>query len=91
MYPGAGLNSVQPPNYYPGYFPPSAMANLPMAPGNVGINPGVLPMPMAMLMPMSMPVAMGSNENSNSNENANTNVNINSGSYRRSLHRPSKE
>ncbi|XP_044593434.1 uncharacterized protein LOC123271231 isoform X2 [Cotesia glomerata] len=82
MYSGVPLNVMQSPNYYPGYSP-AVMSNLPM-PG--GINPALsMPMP----MPMSMPVAMGSNENSN--ENANTNVNVNAGSYRRSLHSPSKD
>lgn len=83
LYPLGGPHPYMMPQYIPNYYPtgPQPYPMMAFGAANSGINSGQLP--------MSSPVIPSSDQNTN--ENANTNVNINSASFRRSLHRPSKE
>ncbi|KAK0086221.1 hypothetical protein PV325_003572 [Microctonus aethiopoides] len=80
-YPSAGGYQM-PPRYVPNFYPPQSHYPNAQMPYVAGPGPEQSP-------PAYQPSIMPGSENTN--ENANTNVNINSGSYRRSLHSPSKE
>ena len=77
---GLGLN----PPMGTGVFPNMGMGGI-SPPGAVGSDGGLAN------TGIISPSALGLSANENTNENSNTNVNVNSGSFRRSLHSPSRE